>query len=239
MKKFLQCSFLMCLILIGTRSHAQVSIGVRAGVNLANYKFTFGSSTPTSDQPNFDNVTLLTVGVPIEMTISKNFAVQAEINFVQKGFGTTISSINSSGSTSFSFSSDSKIIVNWLEIPILAKAKFGAAEGVGGALFFGPSLGYGLSGKSKSKSTTTINGVTTSSTNNETLNFKDDEHSRLDVGLNLGGELTYGGLFLDVRYQLGVTNMITGDTSGSSNDDVKATTRGLALSVGYRLPLSK
>ena len=131
---------------------------------------------------------------------------------------------------------ESQQTVNWLEIPILAKVKFGEADGVGGGLFFGPSIGYGLSGKQKTTSSITINGKTTTSTDSETLNFKDDEHSRVDVGLNIGGEVTYHGLFFDARYQLGVTNMVT---SSSNNDDIKANTRGLALTVGYRIPLSK
>ena len=237
MKKFLQFSFFMCLFLIGTTSQAQVSMGIRAGVNVANYTFKFGTSTPSSQQPKFDNVAVLTIGVPVEIMISKHFAIQAELNFNQKGFGSKNSASGSSGSTSFSVSSDSKFIINWLEIPILAKAKFGTENGVSGGLFLGPSFGYGLSGKSKGTSTSTINGVTTTSSSSETLNFKDDGHSRVDVGVNIGGELTYHNFFFDARYQLGVTNMFTGDSS--SNGDVKATTRGLALTVGYHFLVSK
>ena len=212
-------------------------MGIRAGVNVANYTFKFGASTPASQQPKFDNITVLTVGVPVEIMISKRFAIQAELNFIQKGFGSKSSASGSSGSTSFSFSSEGKVIIDWLELPILAKAKFGSADGVGGGLFLGPSFGYGLSGKSKGTSTSTINGVTTTSTSSETINFKDDEHSRVDVGVNIGGELTYHNFFFDARYQLGVTNMFTGDNA--SNGDVNATTRGLALTVGYRFLVSK
>ena len=237
MKKCLQFSFFMCLFLIGTTSHAQITMGVRAGVNVANYNFKFGASTPSSQQPNFDNIAVLTIGVPVEIMISKHFAIQAELNFNQKGFGSKSSTSGSSGSTSFSFSSEGKVIIDWLELPILAKAKFGTENGVNGGLFLGPSFGYGLSGKSKGTSTSTINGVTTTSSNSETLNFKDDEHSRVDVGVNIGGELTYHNLFFDARYQLGVTNMFTGDNA--SNGDVNATTRGLALTVGYRFLVSK
>ena len=235
MKKCLQFSFFMCLFLIGTISQAQVTMGIRAGVNVANYTFKFGASTPASQQPKFDNVALLSIGVPVEMMISKRFAIQTELNFIQKGFGSKSSF--SSGSGSNSFSSNNKVIVNWLELPILVKAKFGAENGVGGGLFFGPSFGYGLSGKSKGTSTTTINGVTKTSTNSTDLNFKKDEHSRLDIGLNLGGELTYHNLFFDARYQLGVTNMFSGDNTSSSG--IKATTRGLGLTVGYRFLVSK
>ena len=212
-------------------------MGIRAGVNVANYTFKFGASTPASQQPKFDNITVLTVGVPVEIMISKRFAIQAELNFIQKGFRSKSSASGSSGSTSFSFSSEGKVIIDWLELPILAKAKFGSADGVGGGLFLGPSFGYGLSGKSKGTSTSTINGVTTTSTSSETINFKDDEHSRVDVGVNIGGELTYHNFFFDARYQLGVTNMFTGDNA--SNGDVNATTRGLALTVGYRFLVSK
>ena len=237
MKKSLQFSIFMCVFLIGTTSRAQVTMGIRAGVNVASYAFDFGSSIPANQQPNVNSITGLTVGIPVEIMISKRFAIQAELNYIQKGFGSKSTSSGSSGGTTFSFSSEGKNVIDWLELPILAKAKFGSANGVGW-LFFGPSFGYGLSGKGTGTSTSTINGVTKTSTETSTLDFKRDGHSRLDIGVNIGGELTYSNFFFDARYQLGVTNMFRED-DGSSNKDIKGTTRGLGLSVGYRFLVSK
>jgi hypothetical protein len=234
MKKTVQTTFFLCLLLSALTTQAQMTLGLRAGVNLATYNFNFGSTFPASSQPNQpDNVALLSIGVPFQMAFSEHFALQMELNFLQKGY-------RQKSDVTFQntrFVSDGKIVVNWLELPILAKARFGSEEGIGGGVFFGPSIGYGLSGKFTSTSTSTTNGVSTVTANSNDLNFKDDEHSRVDLGLNIGGEVNYGGVFLDIRYQIGLTNMVSSSSSGGSSD-ISARTRGLAFTAGYRLPIS-
>jgi hypothetical protein len=229
MKKTFQITFFLCLFMSAMTTHAQMTLGLRAGVNLATYNINYGSSSSTKpDQPS--NVTLLTIGVPFQMAFSEHFALQAELNYIQKGFQqkTDITFGNTR------FVSDGKIIVDWLELPVLAKARFGSDIGIGGGIFFGPSIGYGLSGKSKSTSTTTTGTVSTTTSDSKDLNFKEDEHSRVDFALNMGGEVNYGGIFLDVRYQIGLTNMVT---NTSSSSDISARTRGLGITAGYRFPI--
>lgn len=234
MKKTFQITFFLCLLLSAMPTQAQMTAGLRAGVNLATYNFTYGSSVPASSKPEQpDNVTLLTIGVPVQMLFSEHFGLQMELNFIQKGFRQTTDITFSTTR----FVSDGKVIVNWLELPVLAKARFGSDVGIGGGLFFGPSIGYGLSGKSKSTTTTTTGSVSTTTSSDETLNFKEDEHSRVDLALNMGGEVNYGGIFLDIRYQIGLTNMITDSNSSGGSSDFSARTRGLAFTAGYRMPI--
>lgn len=230
MKKTFQITFFLCLLLSAITAHAQMTAGLRAGVNLATYNFNFGSNVPASAQNQPKNATLLTIGVPFQMMFGEHFGLQMELNFIQKGFRQTTDITLSTTR----FVSDGKIIVNWLELPVLAKARFGSDVGIGGGLFFGPSVGYGLSGKSKSTTTTTTGSVSTTTSNDESLNFKDDDHSRVDLALNMGGEVNYGGIFLDVRYQIGLTNMVTGT---SNSDDISVRTRGLGVTAGYRMPI--
>ncbi len=230
MKKTFQITFFLCLFMSAMTTQAQMTLGLRAGVNLATYNFNFGSNLPTGFKPEQpDNLALLSIGVPFQMMFSERFGLQAELNFIQKGYGQK-SDITIQNTR---FVSDGKLTINWLELPVLGKARFGSDVGIGGGLFFGPSVAYGLSGKIKSTSTTTTNGVSLVNVQNGDLNFKEDDHSRVDLALNIGGEVNYGGVFLDIRYQIGLTNMIT----NAGNDDFSARTRGLGFSAGYRMPI--
>jgi Outer membrane protein beta-barrel domain len=214
-------------------SQAQITLGLRGGVNVATYHYKSDGRLAaiglTLTQPDSWMI-LTTAGVPIEMGFSPLFALQAELNFIQKGqqrnFDQTSQNERVVGYT--------KQIINWLEIPILAKIRFGSNIGVGGGFFFGPSIGYGIDGKIKQSLTATSNGNTLAIAEQNKLDFKKDKQSKIDFGLNLGGEAHYGGIFLDVRYQFGLTNMIAyvDDTLG-----ITAQTRGFALSAGYRLPI--
>ena len=234
MKKTVQTTFFLCLLLSAMTTQAQMTLGLRAGVNLATYNIDYGSNLPAGSKPEQpSNATLLTIGVPFQMAFSEHFVLQAELNFIQKG----LAQKSSFTSQSTSFSIDNKLIINWLELPILAKARFGSDVGFGGGVFFGPSIGYGLSGKSTGTSTTTINGKSTTTSDSDDVNFKDDEHSRADFALNLGGEVNYGGIFLDIRYQIGLTNMVTNTNNAVSTGDISARTRGLAFTAGYRFPI--
>jgi Outer membrane protein beta-barrel domain len=232
MKKFLQTVLFSCLFVSATFAQMRATMGVRAGVNVASYKFSMDQSPTTGVESSFKNLPLLTVSLPFEFIFSPHFALQTELNFIQKGFSSKFS-LNTQG---IILNAEGKIIVNWLEIPILAKAKFGSTEGVSGGLFLGPSIGYGISGKSTSISTDNINGSLTTTSDSRNLDFKKDEHSRIDVGLNFGGDISYGGFFLDARYQLGFTNMIS-DTNTTTGTKETAKTRGIAITLGYRFPL--
>jgi hypothetical protein len=227
MKKFLSFTFSFCLFMGVTVAQKSMKLGVRAGVNIATYNIDFGI-TPTGFVNPIGNTTGFTLGVPFELGISDLFAVQAELNFIQKGF----SSSSEYSSTGITAKSTGTFTVNWLEIPVLAKIRFGSSEGISGGIFAGPSFGFGLSGSGKSTTTTTINNVPKTETSSNTLNFKDDKHSQVDFALNFGGEVNYMNAFLDLRYQLGLTNMFTEKNVGES-----AKTRGFGISVGYRFPI--
>jgi Outer membrane protein beta-barrel domain len=232
MKNFISIMCLLCFSMSAGFSQTNLKMGVRAGVNIATYSFDFGT-TPAGFVNPIGNTTGFTLGVPVEFGISDLFAVQAELNFIQKGFSLS----SESSGTGFLYKFTGTSTVNWLEIPILAKIKLGSPEGISGGFFAGPSIGFGLSGQGKSTSTSTINGVTKTESSTNTLNFKDDNHSQIDFALNLGGEVNYMGAFLDIRYQLGLTNMSTDKSTSTTGSAQSAKTRGLGISVGYRFAI--
>ena len=236
MKKFLATLLFFCLFLSASFSQTQLRMGIRGGINLATYHYSFSPSLPTNstfNQPG--NATLSTVGIPLEVSFGNSFALQAEFNFIQKGVKSHTEAKIQGGSLVI----DSRTTVNWVEIPILAKFRFGSHQGFGGGLFVGPSIGYGINGHSQFSFTSSApitGGLPNSSSDDRKLDFKNDRHSRVDLALNLGAEINFDGFFLDTRYQLGLVDMQT-DKIVSSTSSISARTRGIALTVGYRLPI--
>ena len=223
MKKHLQNTLFSLLLLTTFLSKAQNTMAIRVGTNVANYKFHYGSAVPTWQQLPTSPYAFVTVGALIEVLINKYAALQGEVNFVQKGFYAESGSI-------FGLSKD-RLIVNWLDIPLLAKLRFGSREAMNGSLFFGPSLNYGLRIHIKSETTTSNGQVITTDTERT---FENTYHSQGDWSLNVGGEIGYRRVFFEARYQIGMYNMTYRNSSGSSG--TQAYNRSIALTFGYRLP---
>ncbi len=234
MKKCLQFILLFCLVLSAMMSKAQSTIGIRAGVNLAQYNIDYGSNLPagTTVPPN-QNATLLTIGFPFEKSFSPLFALQVELDYIQKG----VYQHSDQTTQGFRFVSDYNLTIHWMEIPVFGKIKFGSPSDIGGGIFFGPSFGFALSGRTKN-SFSSSGGTTISSSTDEAIDFKRDDHSRVDLALNLGGDFNYKQFFFDARYQLGLANMVTNTSGTNSSNGIKATTRGIMLTVGYRFALN-
>ncbi len=217
---------LLAALMIFASANAQISIGVRVGANFANQNF---DADGLSISP--DGLTGLAFGIPIEIGITESFAVQPELNFIQKG-----SSIEFSdeifGET---FESKTDTRINYIEIPILAKVKFGT-ETIDAYLAAGPTIGFGMSGKVETE--VTAAGVTESA--EEDIDFDEDGIKRSDIGLSIGAGAGIaagpGSLFLDLRYVLGLSNI--SDNDGVPDDEqVDVTNRGFQVSIGYLFPL--
>src|SRR5687768_6795668 len=89
----------------------------------------------------------LVVGVAFNFPASEVFSVQPEISFIQKGRKSSYSGDMFIGT----YSSESKISMNYIEMPVLVNATFGEST----KFFFtaGPSFGIGLGGKYETKFT--------------------------------------------------------------------------------------
>jgi Outer membrane protein beta-barrel domain len=219
------------------------TFGVRSGVNLTNYKYSSdGNSRYYS--PKSDRATLFTLGLQSEIHFSKHFALQTELNFIQKGY---TNHWEYDGGSFRSFG-DSKFVTNWLEIPFLAKVRFGKPTGIGFGLFLGPSIGYALGGRHESSFTRAYNLPTESKS--EVIDFNRFNHKRYDFGLNLGGDISYKRIFFDIRYQFSLNNLASNAHSTNTNNsalilsdfdetNISLKTQNLLLTLGYRTPIVK
>lgn len=228
MKKVSKIALLLFLLVGAAGLSAQVALGIRGGIHLANWslndvaKDELGTETKSSS--------LLLFGALAEIRLSDNLAIQPEINYIQKG-----ARISESVSNPIPASFDSRFTINYLEVPLLLKV--GTGFGVGRFDFLlGPSFGYGLNGQIKN--TLQIGGQKDTST--EDIDFEEDEISRTDVGAQIGASLGLGlgssaRIFVDGRYLLGFTNLDKHD-HGSGREEPTIRNRGIALTAGLIFP---
>jgi hypothetical protein len=184
----------------------------KAGVSLADIaNKTDGESEDVNMKAGF------TFGVAAPISISEQFSVQPELLYVQKG-----GKLKSGGVTA-------SATLNYLEIPVMARAHFG-----GFYLGAGPYLGIALSGKVKFDA-----GIISGETDlNIGTDPEEDDLKPTDFGLcfglGYGLEIGTGKLVFDARYGLGLSNTRPGGDSDNFNKN-----RNIALTVGYAIPLGK
>lgn len=209
------------LAVTGFATQAQVKFGAHAGINAASatFKETSGGQTTTY---KYDSKIGLTIGVVAEIAIADALAFRPELNFTQKG--------GKYSDSQSGFSIENTISTNYLEMPLNVLYKF---EAGGGNIFVGagPSIGFGLSGKDKYKSTFGSN--TTEDKTNVKFDGKanatdNDTHLKaLDFGANfLAGYQLSNNLFFKASYTIGLSNI-------SPETDFSVKNKGFGFTVGY------
>jgi hypothetical protein len=206
---------------------AQVKLGVQAGINAASFKdkFTSGNTTTTT---SYKTKVGLTVGAFADISISDVLVFRPGLNFIQKGGKSTETRTIFGITTKYQSTRTS----NYLELPlnVFYKIAVGSGNVFVGA---GPSIGYGLSGKDKSKATT---GNTTQEQsesikfdgkNNNTVNDNKSHLKALDFGGNfIAGYQLGNNIFAKLSYTIGFSNINPDDNSSTKN-------KGFGFTLGY------
>ena len=198
------------LFTLGAFAQTGVGYGLKAGVNLANYKYSPELDTKAS--PNFHLTGYL------DAPISSNFYIQPGISL--QGKGAKIDDYVIDGNKY-----SGKQSTMWIEVPVNAVAKF--PTGDAGNLFLGagPYAAFGVSGKN----TVTKDGKAV--TDIDDFKFGDGLNPKaFDAGVNfLAGYELSSGLTIGAGYGLGLSNL-----SGMGGDS-KQNSRVLSFSVGFAL----
>jgi hypothetical protein len=203
---------------------AQAQVAIKAGVNLAS--ISESSRLEGYESLKNNSVVGFQAGLSFDLGLSKNFTIQPEVLYIQKG-----------GKSTYVFNADNKVVsrlyYNYVEVPVLAKLKFYNENGSGFYLLGGPFVGLALGGKSKT--TTTLLGNTT--TSEDEFNFDNDDAAdrqrRTDWGVSFGGGVKFGHVFVDARYNLGINNLLDSDDNNQNDNAPYRRTRGLGLTLGY------
>lgn len=216
MKKSLKFFALALVMAFTTSAMAQLSIGPRAAVNFSNVAF-------DSDQEvNSENLLGFAFGAAAEIGISERFAIQPEVLFSQSGF-ILKDEFELSGELI-----DLDVRYNYLQIPLLAKLKFGSDAAVFN-VFAGPHVGFGLGN-------ITFGTEVMGEKETETQSWEDTGYTKFDFGVTGGVGVSFpvgpGKLGIDLRYQLGLSNL-----SDEDDDDEKASNRNFQAGVSYLIPI--
>jgi hypothetical protein len=170
-----------------------VSAGIKGGYNIAN------QSMDPSDSELADSRGGLSLGGYVGIPLTPSLSLQPEALFTMKGDREEADGVEGS------------FKLNYIEVPVLAKASFMPMSPAKPSIFAGPSVSYNLSAK-------------TEATGVDELDVK-DQVNPFDFGLVFGGGLDFPmagtkSFGVDVRYTMGLTNTIDGDTGAEAKNNV-------------------
>jgi outer membrane protein W len=214
MKKFLFVAFVLLLVCAVTTSYSQVkmSFGPKLGIVMANasYDPDLPSAISKSSRTGF------TGGAAFEMMFSK-IPLGIEADLLYSMGGTVLE--GTIGTTKVTQTEK----LTFIQIPVLLKGKFVTKSIVSPYVYAGPALAITASAKELEEAT----GYTSQETDIK------DQTAGTDFSLVFGGGAEFQveskvGVTFDIRYGLGLTDMVKNPSPGDS----KVKTRGLSLMVG-------
>ncbi len=226
-KKILTTALLALTALVAT---AQTSIGFRVGANLAKVP---QPDVISSFTPDFKNITATSVAAVAEIGINDNFAFQPELAYTQKGFAIKEGFDLNLFDIPLPLGVKAVTKVNYLEAPLLAKAKFGN-EKVNAYITAGPTLGYAMGGRFITKAQILVDIKLI----DQKLDLDRLGYERFEVGGSIGAGLNFntktsGSFFIDARYTKGFTNVYDVPIV-----DLKLKNQSFGVNVGYMIPLT-
>jgi hypothetical protein len=182
-------SLLLCAGLITAMAATNVQaqntrVGLKGGLNLSNLYV---------DEADDENARIgWHAGLYAQLFSSEAFAIQPELNFSTKGTGITYGTFGANG---VDIENETNIILNYLDIPVLAVFKLGTAA----EIHAGPYWGYLVSAQTKNKA---------GDPNNEFDTRDRDNFDKWDYGLVGGIGFNLGkGAQLGARYNYGLNKI--------------------------------
>lgn len=209
-------------------AQAQVALGLKVGSNFGTVHTT---ETLGRLSPDFKYAPGWTVGGIAEINFGKYFALQPEVNWMQKGFRFDEAFDIPVGKINIPAGAEATVRTNYVEVPLLAKVKLGN-DRVQAYAVLGPSFGYGLNGKiiTRTRLLFELDPINTN------LNFDQLDYNRFEVSGTggLGVQFNFNGVkvFGDARYTHGFTELYNFPIV---NEQIK--NRGFAVSTGVALDL--
>lgn len=200
--------FLGILGLITTTVNAQLKFGIKEGLNFST------QSELGMLWDNNDMKTGFTLGAIFDFRFQNALSIQTELNYKTEGLAYETNENLSNQTINRNY--------DYFNIPLLVKGRFNEQLGLPEkwfvSFYVGPYYSYLRTAESEVKE----NGITT-------VSDYENESNESDLGLIFGGELTRifnkGELFLDLRYEMGLSDV-------SKDDDIK--NKVIGLGIGYR-----
>lgn len=226
-KRIITTTFALLLV---TCTFAQVSLGLKGGVNFADI------TTPEISLVNIPDTKInksFTVGAVAEFGIANGFAIQTEANYTKKGFIINERIPLELADIPLPIGVKVTTDLNYIEVPVLAKYNFGNGK-VGGYITAGPTMSYASSGRFR----TAANFIIDINVIDQKFDFDELNISKFDIGASIGGGGTVNigstKLFVDARYTHGFSKL---DNIPVIDLDFK--NKNFALTTGFLIPLNR
>ena len=220
---------LLILSIIFINVSAQISVGPKIGISLANV------STPQIIEaitPDFRNLPGFEAGIVSEYRFSDRISLIAELNYREKGFriredfGLRLFNIPIPVGAGM----DARF--RYLEMPVLGKFYLQKHSPVSIYLFAGPTLSYAMSGRIR----TVANVLFDLELGNINLDLDKLGHNRFELGALAGMGTEFhagsGNIFVDIRFHRGFSEMYNLPVIKT---DIRHHSFG--LNIGYRVEL--
>jgi len=175
--------------------------GIKGGLHLAN-----ASGDEAEDAESRIG---FAIGGFLTLSLSDQFSLRPEVYYSSKGLKIKVEESESSNDYEYSFSGESTLFLNYVDIPILGV--FAVSKNFN--LFGGPYLDVFLNGEAKSESEGyyryLLNNewVREDLSGSESEDIESDEINSPGYGLVFGAEYVLGNISLDVRYSVGLSNI--------------------------------
>ncbi|WP_161597165.1 porin family protein [Dyadobacter flavalbus] len=232
-KTVLQLSLLIFCCFSTADSWAQLSLGLRTGINFANLAVTDEESFPFKPKSG------LSFALLFHLPLGASTAIQIEPGFSQRGGRISTKTNEFINNQQIKADIEGKLLVNYIEMPVLFqyKPKLGKMEGL---LSIGPEFRL-MTGnlRAKSSSRVYVDGVLITSTSGDESYASGNDTRKFDIGLAGGAGLAYPlgtvKFFAEGRYHLGLANLATPIEGGNS----KVHNRGASVHIGVLVPVGK
>jgi hypothetical protein len=224
---------------------AAPKIGVKAGVNLANASF-----DPKDQYVQKGYSQKMRVGImggitgEMALTPKEDMSVKLDLLYVQKGVKVNGSGTEDDGSFTYTWDDKRTAMVDEFCVAPFFVYSFKAQQ-FRPFLQIGPELGFNMKHKSKDKYSASGGGLSMSKDTTEDIK----DWASTDFSLNIGGGVAMavgkGEVVLDLRYNLGLTDMdthkLTPDEVADQEKEGKVKLNGIQLTLGYNftLPVGK
>jgi hypothetical protein len=225
MNSLRKIQLLAAFISIAFVSQAQVSIGVKMGVNMADTRVDGLIESLLPEQTVYPG---FTAGIMAEIPLKSGFAFRPELNYIQKGFITegSLYDLELLG-IDIPIGAKAKTRFNHIEMPLLMKYSIGSDMA---KVYFiaGPNISYAANAHVRP----VANLLLAFNLPKVNINLDNDIYRRFEVSgtIGAGGEFKAGAgkIFADARYTMGFTNLFDNPIV-----DVRTKNQGINISAGY------
>lgn len=233
--KRLRISFVVAMLAMVIVASAQISLGVKGGLNMSN--FSGDGADNTKMKLGYQ------VGVFGDYEFMPNMAIQSGLFFTTKGAKLSETSGEKKvGDIKISSSAEITANAMYLQAPIHFVYKIDVTPGTRVVFRAGPYLAYGIGGKMKGNVDVKISGNVPASMkdavdkyvkqlNDQIKDYntfeKDTGLKRFDAGLGVGAGIELGQFLVDIGWDMGLINI-----SNEKKGNIKS--QNAYLSVGYK-----